>query len=218
MVDIYKALSKPPEDALKIIQAGNLRGKSDINPQWKIEAITAQFGLCGIGWKFEILDKTIYPLEDKQILLYMTVALFIKNGESWSEPIIGCGGDFIVQKYKTGLTANDEAFKMCLTDALGNAMKNIGVAADVYRGFCDGKYSVRERRQSVEPSTTKTTNNVEAPTPINKTKPAFPDENTGPQFLMCQECTVEISKKVHDYSVQKFGRPLCMNCQKAAAR
>ena len=218
MVDIYKALSKPPEDALKIIQAGNLRGKSDINPQWKIEAITAQFGLCGIGWKFEILDKTIYPLEDKQILLYMTVALFIKNGESWSEPIIGCGGDFIVQKYETGLTANDEAFKMCLTDALGNAMKNIGVAADVYRGFCDGKYSVRERRQSVEPSTTKTTNNVEAPTPINKTKPAFPDENTGPQFLMCQECTVEISKKVHDYSVQKFGRPLCMNCQKAAAK
>ena len=97
-------------------------------------------------------------------------------------------------------------------------MKNIGVAADVYRGFCDGKYSVRERRQSVEPSTTKTTNNVEAPTPINKTKPAFPDENTGPQFLMCQECTVEISKKVHDYSVQKFGRPLCMNCQKAAAK
>lgn len=59
---------------------------------------------------------------------------------------------------------------------------------------------------------------AEPPTPINQTKPAFPDENTGPQFLMCQECTVEISKKVHDYSVQKFGRPLCMNCQKAAAK
>lgn len=59
---------------------------------------------------------------------------------------------------------------------------------------------------------------AEPPTPINQTKPAFPDENTGPQFLMCQECTVEISQKVHDYSVQKFGRPLCMNCQKAAAK
>lgn len=59
---------------------------------------------------------------------------------------------------------------------------------------------------------------AEPPTPINQTKPAFPDENTGPQFLMCQECTVEISKKVHDYSVQKFGRPLCMNCQKAAEK
>lgn len=59
---------------------------------------------------------------------------------------------------------------------------------------------------------------AEPPTPINQTKPAFPDENTGPQFLMCQECTVEISQKVHDYSVQKFGRPLCMNCQKAIAK
>ena len=75
MIDIYTNLATPPTDALKTIQAGNLRGKSDINPQWKIEAITAQFGLCGIGWKFEILDKTIYPLEDKQILLYMTVGL-----------------------------------------------------------------------------------------------------------------------------------------------
>lgn len=59
---------------------------------------------------------------------------------------------------------------------------------------------------------------AEPPTPINQTKPAFPDENTEPQFLMCQECTVEISQKVHDYSVQKFGRPLCMNCQKAVAK
>lgn len=59
---------------------------------------------------------------------------------------------------------------------------------------------------------------AEPPTPINQAKPAFPDENTGPQFLMCQECTVEISQKVHDYSVQKFGRPLCMNCQKVVAK
>lgn len=59
---------------------------------------------------------------------------------------------------------------------------------------------------------------AEPPTPINQTKPAFPDENTGPQFLMCQECTIEISQKVHDYSVQKFGRALCMKCQKAAAK
>lgn len=59
---------------------------------------------------------------------------------------------------------------------------------------------------------------AEPPTPINQTKPAFPDENTGPQFLMCQECTVEISKKIHDYSVQKFGRPLCMKCQKVAGK
>lgn len=29
----------------------------------------------------------------------------------------------------------------------------------------------------------------------------------------CAECNAEIGKKVHDYSVSKYGRPLCMNCQ-----
>lgn len=34
----------------------------------------------------------------------------------------------------------------------------------------------------------------------------------------CAECGAEISVKVHDYSVRKFGRPLCMACQKKAAQ
>lgn len=32
----------------------------------------------------------------------------------------------------------------------------------------------------------------------------------------CAECGAEISAKVHDYSVKKFGKPLCMNCQRKA--
>lgn len=30
----------------------------------------------------------------------------------------------------------------------------------------------------------------------------------------CKDCGTQISEKVHDYSVKKFGVPLCMNCQK----
>lgn len=30
----------------------------------------------------------------------------------------------------------------------------------------------------------------------------------------CSGCGAEISDKVHSYSMQKFGRPLCMECQK----
>lgn len=36
---------------------------------------------------------------------------------------------------------------MCLTDALGNAMKCIGVAADVYRGLWDSKYGESHRTE-----------------------------------------------------------------------
>lgn len=32
----------------------------------------------------------------------------------------------------------------------------------------------------------------------------------------CANCGAEISDKVHDFSVKKFGKPLCMDCQKKA--
>ena len=32
----------------------------------------------------------------------------------------------------------------------------------------------------------------------------------------CADCGVDISDNVHDYSVRKYGRPLCRNCQKNA--
>lgn len=31
---------------------------------------------------------------------------------------------------------------------------------------------------------------------------------------VCSKCGAEISDKVHDFSVKKFGKPLCMECQK----
>lgn len=154
----YSQLAAPPAEAIKPIQGGNLKGKSDINPQWKIEAMTSVFGPCGIGWKFSIADEKTFQCGDGQILLFLTVALMYHDGEGWSEPVYGCGGDFIVEKNKNGLVPNDEAYKMCLTDALGNAMKCIGVAADVYRGLWDSKYEEShgtEEQAAVQPKDVK---------------------------------------------------------------
>lgn len=138
---IYQRLATPPQNALDTIKGGNLKGKTDINPQWRIEAVTRQFGPCGIGWRFEIVEANEKCLPDGQILLFMRIEFYYKLDGHWSEPIPGYGGDFIVEKTKNGLTPNDDAYKMCLTDALGGAMKCIGVAADVYRGRYDTKYN-----------------------------------------------------------------------------
>lgn len=141
MDDRYNAMRKPPTEILKKIEGGNLKGMSDINPQWRIEVMTEQFGLCGIGWRYEIVSTSTVECSNGEILLFMRINLYVKDGEAWSNPIPGYGGDKIVEKNKNGLIPNDEAYKMVLTDALGNAMKNIGVAADVYRGLWDSKYS-----------------------------------------------------------------------------
>jgi hypothetical protein len=52
--------------------------------------------------------------------------------------IPGIGGAGLIQKEKEGLRANDEAYKMAVTDALSTAMKMIGVGADIHLGQWDG--------------------------------------------------------------------------------
>jgi hypothetical protein len=82
-------------------------------------------------------------------MVYVAISFYYKQGETWSEPIPAYGGDFLVKKDKNGIHGNDEAMKMAVTDALGTAMKMIGVAADVYRGLIangasDSKYARRD--------------------------------------------------------------------------
>lgn len=162
MDERYSKLATPPVSALKPIPFGRNKGKSDINPQWKYEAVTEVYGLCGLGWKFSVDETNVIDLPNGEKMLFMKVALNIKDGDNWSEPIYGYGGDFIVKKENAGLYADDEAYKKCLTDALGNALKNIGVAADVYRGMFDTKYG-KTARTELEDEPTQTSNKKEVP-------------------------------------------------------
>ena len=149
-MSIYNSLCTPPNDALKPIGFGNLKGKSDINPQWRYEAVTNQFGACGTGWKYTIDSHWIQPIQQTgETMVYVMISFYYKDGDKWSEPIPAYGGDYLVKKDKNGIHGNDEAMKMAVTDALGTAMKMIGVAADVYRGLIangasDSKYARRD--------------------------------------------------------------------------
>ena len=51
----YELLRKVPEEAKKSIQAGRLKGFTDVNPLYRIKIMTEAFGPCGIGWKYEIV-------------------------------------------------------------------------------------------------------------------------------------------------------------------
>lgn len=152
-IELYNKVKTPPDGTTKPIEGGNLAGYTNINPQWRIQALTETYGLCGFGWKFDVTNKETYNCPDGKILLYLEVALYVRmeEGGPWSEPIYGWGGDMIIEKNKNGLVANDEAYKMALTDALGNAAKCLGVGADVYAGKFDGsKYNKGEKGEYSE--------------------------------------------------------------------
>lgn len=139
-LEIYKKLSQPPKAMLREIQAGDLKGKTDINPQWRYEAMTETFGLVGLGWKYEIQKLWTEPGANGETLAFAQVAVFIRNPETkeWSDAIVGIGGSKLVNKFTNGPKSNDEGYKMAVTDAFSTSLKMIGVAADIYAGRWDG--------------------------------------------------------------------------------
>lgn len=147
----YNAVKTVPQSALKIIDFGKLKGKYDISPQWRWEILTEVYGMCGVGWYFDIVDtEQVFVEATGETMLYVKVNLYIKDGDEWSKPIPGYGGDFLIYKDKNGYHGNDEAFKMAVTDALGTAAKMIGVGADVYRGLQDTKINAAAEKEKKE--------------------------------------------------------------------
>ena len=143
-LDLWDKLARPPSSALRPISAGRLKGKSDISPQWRYKAMTEEFGPCGKGWSFEIVELWTEAGSDGQIMAFAHVS--VKAGDIG--PVPGVGGAMLIDKESKGLYSNDEAFKMAVTDALGTALKMLGVAADVYMGLWDG---VKYREDEPEP-------------------------------------------------------------------
>jgi len=140
-LEIYNKVKSVPKDAQKEIFGGRLKGMTDIKPQWRIQKMTEIFGVCGIGWKFEIIDiKYSEKDEKKQQCCFVKINLYIKVENKWSDAIPGIGGSSFIALEKNGLYLSDECEKMALTDALSVAMKMIGVGADVYMGH-GSKYS-----------------------------------------------------------------------------
>lgn len=56
---------------------------------------------------------------------------------------------------------------------------------------------------------------VQQQTPPAQQVPPAQEESTG---YHCDECGAEVNARVYEYSITKFGRPLCMKCQKGAGK
>ena len=148
-LDIYNAFRKVPDDAKKPINAGRLKGKTDINPMWRIKALTEQFGACGIGWYYETVKQWTEVCND-EVCAFVNIHLFIKVDGEWSKPIFGTGGNKLIEKESKGLHVSDECFKMATTDAISVACKQLGIGADVYWQEDGSKYDKPQSEDTYE--------------------------------------------------------------------
>lgn len=141
---IYEAARGVPQEALKTIQAGRLKGMSDINPMFRIKRLTELFGPCGVGWWYEITGKEItFDEITNQKCAFVDINLYYTDPETGhdSHAIPGTGGASFVATERNGPYMSDECYKMALTDAISVAAKALGIAADVYYKNDRSKYT-----------------------------------------------------------------------------
>lgn len=203
-MEIYDSVRAVPPEAQKKITGGRLKGMTDINPMWRIQELTKQFGPCGIGWKYVIKEKRLENGANGEIAAFVDIDLFYKVGDMWSDAVPGTGGASFVTKEKNGAYVSDECFKMALTDALSVAFKALGGGADVYWEAGRTKHS----------------------------KGNAPDGQAadGGQFhraeILCDRCggrvtpitkngnIVKTVEQLTEYTRKTFGFSLCYNCMR----
>lgn len=141
-----------PANTKAFKRAGGFSGTA-IKPMWSFKRMTEEFGPCGLGWGVNEPSFQVVNGCEGEILVYCTVSIWYSEGKGEDErncihmPVFGVGGDKVVVKQSSGLRSDDEAFKKAYTDAIGNALKLIGVGADVHMGLFDDSKYVNEMRQ-----------------------------------------------------------------------
>lgn len=198
-LEIYERVRQVPQSAQREIQAGRLKGKTDINPMWRIKALTEQFGPCGIGWKYTITDKRLENGANNEVSAFVDIDLYIKVDGEWSDAIPGTGGSAFVASERNGLYTSDECFKMALTDAISVACKALGFGADVYWAKDATKYTPRPERQQP---------NEAAGKPVCKDcgKPIYPVTHGGKSYSVAE---------IAENARKTYKAPLCWACMMA---
>lgn len=150
-LELYEKVRSVPAEAQKTIAGGRLKGMTDINPMWRIKTLTEQFGICGYGWKTEIVRSWLDTGAKGEIIANMQINLYVKYKGEWSEAIPGIGGSMAVVNESKGANTDDECYKKAYTDALSVACKALGIGADVYFAKDRTKYDVKEQSSKEQP-------------------------------------------------------------------
>ncbi len=159
---IYNSARSVPADAISPIAGGPLKGKSNINPQWRIEMLTKLFGPAGQCFKIEQTARWTETVPSGETAVFCEVNLYYREDVSneWSAPVFGQGGSTLIRRStewvngvaQSVLHIDDEAYKKAYTDAISVACKALGFASDIYYAQEETKYGTF--RQEAAPSAT----------------------------------------------------------------
>lgn len=176
-MEIWNKVRSVPSDAVKEIEGGPLKGKSNINPIWRFQELTAIYGPCGTGWRVEQVARWKESTPSGDTAVFCEVNLYVKQDGEWSSPIFGQGGNTLIRtstewvngQQVTVQRIDDEAYKKAYTDAISVACKSLGFAADICYTQEETKYgSFRTQDSASSPKEALPQTPVETPAPAQQ--------------------------------------------------
>lgn len=144
--------------AVKPITGKQYSGNSP-KPYWIVEQLTSEFGPCGKGWGFQIVNERMEHLSPTDILHVALVRFWymLEGNRCELEQIGQTKATYMSSKDK--LIVDEDAPKKSVTDALVKCASYLGFAGDIFSGrWDDSKYVAeankewREREKEAGPA------------------------------------------------------------------
>lgn len=161
---LWEKLGKTDPAHTKGFKRGGGFSGTAIKPMWSYRRMTEEFGPCGTGWGVGEPTFQVVPGPEGEVLVFCTASIWYGPEKSL---VFGVGGDKAVGKNKYGLQTDDEAFKKAFTDAITNALKLIGVGADVHMGMFDDSKYVNTMREEFREGAPAKQSKADDPKPIS---------------------------------------------------
>lgn len=194
---IYSRARSVPDGAKKAIKGGayGAAGLTDINPQYRIERMTEIFGPVGEGWIWEPVE---YWEANGVCYAHVTVKYRTENG--WSASIHGYGGT------KIGNKDDSDLYKSTNTDAIGNALRFLGIGADVwYNPGNSADKNQFDSKHSAPPEMS------EKPQRSQNDKPSAPQQQSAPRMAAPEQkkfITKNATDEEYEATMKAFGAEL----------
>ena len=150
--DLWKRVCTTDPRHVKPITGKQYSGNSP-KPYWIVERLTDEFGPCGIGWGFVILNERFehFGVGEASESLHVASVRFwyVLNGQRGELEQVGqTRAAYTTSKGK--FMVDEDAPKKSVTDALVKCASYLGFAGDIFSGMWDDSKYVAQARDEYE--------------------------------------------------------------------
>lgn len=115
---------------------GKQYGGNSPKPYYIIRRLTEAFGMCGIGWGFDIKEQDYRTFGDTTIHIALVRLWYVRDGKRGDVEQIG-QTKMCYMTSKGSLLVDEDAPKKSVTDALIKCASYLGFAGDIFAGRWD---------------------------------------------------------------------------------